>query len=166
MIHPTIFVTFPRSGHHWLIRSLKSYFGDEMQYCEFYSHCNVVGCVDGCNMQKNHDLFLDLVIPEGWQVIVQSRNAEDAIRSWWDVSPDMDWEIFRPQSTEFYNRWMEKWWDKYPQITYEERAAFPVETLCAVIFRLCGAVDVARAQRAVAANKTIVNQPAWVGGRL
>lgn len=113
-----IMVTFPRSGHHALVNAVATIAGDALKYCEFYTHCNIVGCRDYCNMQKNHDFDLKLQIPEGWNVIVQKRREPIcAIQSWFslDVKGGVvedsreSWLRFKEEKMDFYERWNNKW---------------------------------------------------------
>src|SRR4030042_821818 len=81
----TVCVTFPRSGHHMLVRLLTRYYAGELGplqdspkiqklaakhhyragklcYCEYYDHCRTVPCSDtNTNFQKTHALDLKLI---------------------------------------------------------------------------------------------------------
>jgi hypothetical protein len=53
-------VSWPRSGHHLLVRMLKSYFGKVFEYCEFYEPqqcCKQFPCARRgvVHFSKNHD---------------------------------------------------------------------------------------------------------------
>ncbi|CAN5471636.1 hypothetical protein BH10ACT2_BH10ACT2_11540 [soil metagenome] len=70
-------VSFPRAGHHFLVRLLAAVLPDKLSYCEFYSPigcCRAVPCTRsdaGLRLQKNHDFELNLSteLPDCWYVI-------------------------------------------------------------------------------------------------
>ena len=53
-------VSWPRSGHHLLVRMLKLYFGETFGYCDFYGGiegcCKTVPCTrtDSVHLTKSH----------------------------------------------------------------------------------------------------------------
>jgi hypothetical protein len=74
--------SIPRSGHHFLSRILRSYFGEEIRYCSYYkvkNCCKQIPCVrnEGKEIvyQKHHDQFFTLPpnLP-GVTYIVQHRH--------------------------------------------------------------------------------------------
>lgn len=83
-------ITFPRSGHHFLINILMSYFesaGIEFAYCEYYSHCRTFPCSDSrLFIYKNHDFEGDIPILDDIDYIVQIRHPYMAIQSFFDIS--------------------------------------------------------------------------------
>lgn len=109
MIKKTIFVTFPRSGHHLVTNVLFKYFskninypeikGDEtrlkcrdvikageLNYCEFYHHCKAMPCPNfGTNIQKSHDFNLDLTIDNNYRYLILYRQPVEAISSWYEL---------------------------------------------------------------------------------
>jgi len=83
-----IFVThcicFPRSGHTWTTKVLYSYFGDDFQHCEMYCDPGRIIAADPTtNFQKNHDLSLQQTIDPSFHYLIQARNPENAILSWY-----------------------------------------------------------------------------------
>ena len=67
-------ISWPRSGHHMLLRLLKLYFGPSFGYCSLYGDrpehpevpqcCRCVPCTNAgkINFSKNHDFDLSPVI--------------------------------------------------------------------------------------------------------
>jgi hypothetical protein len=108
-------ISFPRSGHHMLIRRLTKYYStvsgadvcikdksrknsetaidnNSFVYCELYNTCQTIPCIDKrCNFQKNHDFLLDLPIKKELHHLVQIRNPIDAITSLFELSLRMGW---------------------------------------------------------------------------
>ena len=108
-------ISFPRSGHHMLIRRLTEYFSiisssdvcirhhsrkssdintdkNSFVYCEFYNACQTSPCIDErCNFQKSHDFSLDLPIKNEQYYLVQIRNPIDAITSLFELSLKTGW---------------------------------------------------------------------------
>ena len=157
MIRKTIFVTYPRSGHHWLMRCLQDYYGEEMVYCEHYTCCQTIPCAkQEANILKNHDFTLDLVIPEDWNVIVQYRNPQDAISSLYKVSKEKDYIKFIYDNLYWYYEWMRKWnKKKYFLVDYESRIANPIYTLNNVILNLSGESDLEKVKMVSYINNQI-----------
>jgi len=71
-------VSFPRSGHHLLVRTLGRFFGRKrgsFRYCSFYNCCRTVPCInpDTC-FAKNHDHHGKLSIVQDRLYVVQIRH--------------------------------------------------------------------------------------------
>ena len=118
-IQPTECITFPRSGHHLLVRLLKQYFGDDMLgYSESYTDPNRRLELDpSVRFQKNHDLQLGTSVRDDRRYIVQIRYPIDSLVSWykWECenrratdSPDA-WVNFALQKTSFWMQFYRKW---------------------------------------------------------
>lgn len=108
-------ISFPRSGHHMLIRRLTEYFSiiscsdvcirnrsrktndidtskNSFVYCEFYTTCQTIPCIDErCSFQKSHDFSLDVPIKKELHYLVQIRNPIDAITSLFELSLKTGW---------------------------------------------------------------------------
>lgn len=104
-LRPTDFITFPRSGHHFLIDTIADtlrvdrpgttylgrYSSQCLPYCEFYTcpadlHCGAEArrpdrpCPQGFPFRKSHDF--DLRHPPTGRTVVQIRRPEPALASW------------------------------------------------------------------------------------
>ena len=60
-------VSWPRSGHHLLVRLLTLYFGETFRYCDFYGGvdncCKTAPCTRAdIHLAKSHDF--DLALPQ------------------------------------------------------------------------------------------------------
>ena len=108
-------ISFPRSGHHMLIRKITEYFSsisntdvcikhhsrkasntdtdkNSFVYCEYYNACQTIPCIDKrCNFQKSHDFTLDLPLNTEQQYIVQIRSPIDSITSLFELSLKTGW---------------------------------------------------------------------------
>lgn len=86
ILHQTRFVTFPRSGHHWLIRELQARLGNAFCYSEHYSRQReTLESNPAINAQKTHDFdFCCPVATEdsGIRHIVQIRDFYSCCKSW------------------------------------------------------------------------------------
>lgn len=130
----TVHVSFPRSGHHALVRCLMDLLPEELSYCDYYRHCRRVPCTDGSkNYQKTHDFDLDLPIREDLNYIVQIRNPLEAVPSWYEYKfkdpytrsgergwkklldrwllrdNRLHWELFSRQKFDYWRRFAKKW---------------------------------------------------------
>lgn len=80
-------VSWPRSGHHLLVRLMKGYFGERFNYCEFYTEhldcCREFPCTRSQNISfsKNHDFNLDISTKESVPYIVQYREFYNSVVS-------------------------------------------------------------------------------------
>lgn len=129
-----VHVSFPRSGHHALVRCMMDLLPDELNYCDYYRHCRQVPCSDpATNYQKTHDFDLDLPVDDGLKYVVQIRNPLEAISSWYEYKfkdpytrsgesgwkKQLDrwvlrdtrwhWRFFFNQKLGYWERFVEKW---------------------------------------------------------
>lgn len=132
-------LTFPRSGHHFLVRILKQYFKDKLKYCEYYSAINQCGCFGGenprnvlctrpeTNFQKHHDfdrLFTKprlFVVPKtlNRKYLILYRKKWNALISWYEMFLREDsnkvqktedgFREFMNFASNFYDKWITKW---------------------------------------------------------
>ena len=85
-IYVTECITFPRCGHTWLSRILKYYFKKDLNYCEMYSNPELMIDVnENTNLQKNHDFNLNTQIKADRKYLVQIRNREDCLNSYYKL---------------------------------------------------------------------------------
>jgi len=144
----TLFVTFPRSGHHLVVDILQKYYGEEMRYCEMYSHCSRVWCTDSSTThQKTHDFGLDVPTDLDVRYIIQIRNAEDAIASWYKSAiianwTNQNWKSFLENGLSFRKRFLDKWiygptGHSITIVTYENLIADPLKEIKSIIGYPC-----------------------------
>ncbi len=80
-------VSMPRSGHHLLVRLLRSYYGEQFSYCTTYGKsrrdcCKKIPCIEVDKsldnshifMQKNHDFKLKSPLLQDYKYIIQYRH--------------------------------------------------------------------------------------------
>ena len=85
-IYVTECMTFPRCGHTWLTRILKYYFDDHLNYCEMYNNPELMIDVnENTNFQKNHDINLETKIKNDRKYLIQIRNREDCLDSYFKL---------------------------------------------------------------------------------
>lgn len=105
----THLVTFPRSGHHLMVRGLTEALGHRLVYSENY-HCahNMSNC-EYVNLQKSHDFDDQPVDPQA-NYIVMIRGFELAVESWYVTHPrDETFEAFRQRKQDYFDRFLSKW---------------------------------------------------------
>ena len=77
-MEPVIGISWPRSGHHMLVRLLKHYFSSEFTYCPFYGKipdcCKSIPCDNGMAFTKNHDWKLKTAQLSGAKYLIQYRS--------------------------------------------------------------------------------------------
>ncbi|MGE0714619.1 MAG: hypothetical protein AB7P02_04175 [Alphaproteobacteria bacterium] len=130
------FVSFPRSGHHYLVDLLDKLFGFRADYCEFYRclapECRVAGlpglfripCHSGRRFQKNHDFGLDLPLVPRCTYVVQYRYPLESLVSLFefrlrhgypgrDDVPPVDtadgWRRMAEADAVYWRRFAKKW---------------------------------------------------------
>jgi hypothetical protein len=146
-VRKKLIVSFPRSGHQLLVGMMQKYYGDEMVYCEMYSHCGQVWCPDPeTTVQRTHDLDLDVPIDLDVDYVIQLRNAGAAIEAWYksavaEGETDLSWPDFKEEKMAFYDAWIRKWTKPNgpdaPHIRYEILVEHPAAVLCAAIGEGC-----------------------------
>ncbi len=143
-IKKTVFITYPRSGHHMLMRLLKNYFGNKMKYCEVYEHCKQFPCVDShTNIMKNHDFDLSLPFRDDIEYFIQIRHPYYSIQSWYELhsneyGQDTKWESFFKEKLNFWDKFTDKWLintERYTNraINYNNLIDRPFQTLSHII---------------------------------
>lgn len=113
-IKRTRIVAFPRSGHHWLLRMLRSNLGSEIRYGSKPYDGFTLETHPHINLQTAHDRDLQTPINPEFQHIVQYRKDKDAaIESAWRLNcsgPEYK-ERFFAQRSKLYDDWKAKWVD-------------------------------------------------------
>lgn len=110
---PTVIcITFPRSGHHYLVQLLHAALGTKLIYCERYS-----GMIEGANLIKEHDFGLERVPSQSEPYLIQIRHPLNAIISRFEQNlrtktlndTRTDWERHaRSEAVYWYNFFL-KW---------------------------------------------------------
>lgn len=80
-------ISWPRSGHHLLVRILQAYFGHRFRYCEFHGPkldcCRRFPCQRGMTFTKNHDF--DDVHPGNVPCLIQYREFLPSVVSGFEL---------------------------------------------------------------------------------
>ena len=132
------FITFPRSGHHILLKLLDSFVEVNDHYCEYYQCVKADGqpincpnsgyslldsykkkhkCESGQRLIKSHDFNLDLEFDENKNYIFQLRNPILSIKSWYELESkipanqhrNIDWRVFFDAKFIFWKSFTSKW---------------------------------------------------------
>ena len=121
-------ISWPRSGHHMLVRLLSHYFGAGFGYCEFHAgHPNVAGLTECCktvpcahrdvvHLTKNHDFDLTTPQLDGQKYLIQYRdfvpstvsNFELYVRSGQEDS-ELSFRKFASMEFTRYKAFVDKW---------------------------------------------------------
>lgn len=114
-------VSWPRSGHHLLVRLLTLYFGDTFLYCDFYGGvdqcCKTAPCARAdIHLSKSHDFDLSLPQIPGRKYLIQYRDFIPSVVSNFELhvrngAPDTLTSFRNFASTQFdvYRAFMHKW---------------------------------------------------------
>jgi len=89
-------VSWPRSGHHVLVRALQKIFKHHFGYCEFYGPsvtpgsgcCGVFPCEKAgpISLSKQHDFDRKAELPDGHPLVVQYRRFSEAVISEFELA--------------------------------------------------------------------------------
>src|SRR5665811_932873 len=114
-------VSWPRSGHHLLVRIMASYFGPNFYYCEYHGEkdcCRNFPCSRRHQtFSKCHDFEGTHVRPSGTPILVQYRSFIPAVISWFDQriaedgyedSRDAFWQ-HAAEAARYYDIFAMKW---------------------------------------------------------
>lgn len=144
-------VSWPRSGHHLLVRILSAYFGDRFGYCEHYSSidcCKVVPCARAgvVNLSKNHDYDSTVPIVSGGNYLIQYREFCPSLVSNYELDVRNKGKDSRRRFRKFAERELEKYetflrrWAVaeasnclFVRLDYERLTSSPAEILETVI---------------------------------
>jgi hypothetical protein len=157
-------ITWPRSGHHLLVRLCQEYFEEAFGYCEYYGTdlpcCRNFPCTkrDVITLSKNHDNHLDLQFDGTVPLIVQVREFVPSVISNFELAvrngrPDTraSFEGFVKREFEKYNAFFDKWVnskiaEERLVVFYEDLTNEVVETLSKVIVFLAPEHSIAYAK--------------------
>lgn len=105
----TRLVTFPRSGHHLLVRGLTEALDHKLVYSEFYETAHNLANCPYVNLEKSHDFTDEPIDPDG-NYIVMIRGFELAIESWYNSTDrDVSLETFRNNQKQYFDDFLDKW---------------------------------------------------------
>lgn len=139
-LNRTMLVSFPRSGHHLLVRGLTEALDHRLVYSEFYSCVHNFETTPYVNLQKNHDFRLDLPFTDELHYIVLYRDFDPAVESWYKVSDARDTmtlEEFKAAKRPYYDGLIYKWVTQYRDRTEVVRYDDLVDDMFATVDRLC-----------------------------
>ena len=118
--------SLPRSGHHMLQQFLRTYFGDQHSYCQFYEGplrqpdcCGTYPCTNpDVNFQKCHDFRLSARQIQGQAYIVQFRHPLKACVSAYEQAlaygqnfedSAEQWKTFAWREIKFFKAFVRRW---------------------------------------------------------
>ena len=115
-------VSWPRSGHHLLMRLLEAYLGPSFGYCEFYEPedcCKTFPCARAgrINVSKNHDDHFRLPQRDDINYLIQVRDFIPALISNFELhvregnGPDTaeEFRLYASKQWTRYRKFMRKW---------------------------------------------------------
>ena len=113
-------VSWPRSGHHLLVRILRQYFKNRFSYCEFYGSancCKKIPCsyAGYINFSKNHDYKSIVPILEKHNYLIQYREFIPSVISDYelycctDEDNKQNFQNFSIDSLKKYKLFISKW---------------------------------------------------------
>lgn len=113
-LNKTILVSYPRSGHHLMVRGLTEALDHKLVYSAFYGVAHNMANCEFVNLQKSHDFDLTDEINPDLNYIVLIRNFEDATRSWHkSIKSEMPIDEFLESKREYYEGFRKKWGDAW-----------------------------------------------------
>jgi len=106
----THLVSFPRSGHHLMVRGLTEALGNKLVYSEYYTSKHNMDNCRFVNLQKSHDFELTDPVNENENYVVLIRDFAPAIKSWYETEQIRDdFEVFKEAKLAYYRAFVEKW---------------------------------------------------------
>ena len=165
-------VSWPRSGHHLLVRMLGLYFGEAFGYCDFYGGikgcCKTVPCtrIHRVHLTKSHDFQQEVPQIIGRKYLIQYREyLPSAVSNYelflLDKPKEVDsretFTAFISQQFSAYRTFMDRWVTSefgadQLQLSYEQLLAYPKDSLRLAVWWLDPQtpVDEARLDLAIA----------------
>lgn len=143
-------VSWPRSGHHLLVRLCEKYFESDFGYCEFYGSeypcCRNFPCQkqSQIKLSKNHDHDLHLDFDGSAPLLIQIRAFEPSVVSNFELAvrngaPDTreSFENFALEELAKFNQFSEKWCQRDYGcerliVQYEDLVDRPLSTLSSI----------------------------------
>ncbi len=173
--------SIPRSGHHYLARTLRRYFGERLHYCEFYNPadcCRRIPCTKRGTFdivfQKNHDfdMALNPAIP-GATYVIQHRHPVPEAASDWELAVKEQlgpvsatyratrehYASWLARKAIYYRRFHDKWVVGQPagafRFEYEDLRTDTFAKLAPVVRAVAGEIDEARLTATIAASSAV-----------
>lgn len=163
-------VSWPRSGHHMLVRLLQLYFGEQFGYCQFYGTndtcCHNVPCTrPDIHLSKSHDFEFEVPQIEGRRYLIQYRDFTPSLVSNFELFVRKGGEDSRNSFIAFassrfgrYQRFVEKWVQspfarKQLVVRYEDMLADPEQEFARIVVEIDPARPVDRARIAAAVQQ-------------
>ncbi len=118
--NPVQSVSFPRSGHHLLERTLSAYFSTRI-YCDYYECCRSIPCARDYPFRKNHDM--EGTLPNdasGTYVIQLRRNPQAQFLAYFRFFRQLYAEGDREFEVQKYFDYFIGYYDKYFRVFLEE----------------------------------------------
>ena len=174
-------ISWPRSGHHLMVRLLQAYFGAGFGYCEFHMArdcCKAFPCARAgqVNLSKNHDFRQATPQLDTLRYLIQFRAFAPSVVSSYELSLGKGGEdtpeAFRKYVSQRwgpYQMFLEKWifsdfGKRHVILRYEELTADPVAAMrpVAELFAPGAGFDAARMQDAA---RTVTGVSLYKGER-
>lgn len=163
-------ISWPRSGHHMVVRLLQLYFGSEFRYCNSYADdptcCKSIPCLKAgeIHLSKSHDFKLEASQVKGVKYLIQYRQFAPSLTSNFELhvlhggeDSARAFRVFASDKFGRYQDFLEKWVtsDFGAQQLVVEYGAFlkdPVEGLTRIVqyFDPDTAIDPDRLKQAIA----------------
>ncbi len=148
-------VSYPRSGHHLLVRVLEEYFSSDFKYCEYYKPddcCRNVPCSrpSSISLSKNHDYKDSVPLIGNQRYLIQYRSFLPALISNYELkcrnsgedSEALFWRFANKQRHR-YARFMERWGappppgSRFVRVSYERLTGNALEAFAPIIHEFC-----------------------------
>ncbi len=109
IVKRTQFISFPLSGHHWLMRMLRANLGSLISYANQIEERTLENDTR-LNAHMQTDVAGTVKINPRLQYIIQYRkDLEAAIKSGFEVCQCGEYERYRTRRLQQYAQWQEKW---------------------------------------------------------
>ena len=164
-------VSWPRSGHHLLVRLMSGYFGESFNYCEFYSEnidcCRKFPCERSrqVTFSKNHDFKREISTEEKTPYLVQYRDFFNSVTSEFELlvkrhgercDNKAEFTKFSVNRSKHYKEFIEKWVNKAQtdtvlRVPYDSLVMNTVETAksCILHFSPGAQIDIEKLKTVV-----------------
>lgn len=140
-LNKTKLISFPRCGHHLLVRGLQWALQGKLIYSNYYESEHNFETCEYVNLQKSHDFNLDESIQDDLHYIILIRGFELAVESWYkSIGSEMPFEDFRDSKLKYYDDFTEKYVANPPAnsivISYNDFVSDKVNTVLKAVKHL------------------------------